>query len=311
LLRTRLILGTIFVAVLVGLCWLDYHAARPGVYLLPLAAVLSILSASELLGLFGRRKLEPLAWGVYVGTLLTVLGAGTEVLFPSFTAQSTREWWSWGQIVIAMAMGCLFVLAGELYRHDPGKATNKFALCCFAILYAGGLMSLVVRLRLLSGERWGDNGHWGMLVLLSLVATVKMSDIGQYTIGKLFGRQKLAPVISPGKTWEGAAGGIAFAVVAAVLVFVLGPRYIVGGAHDTLGFVSSSGGLIAIVLFAVLVAAAGILGDLAESVLKRDAGVKDSSDWLPGFGGVLDLLDSLLGAAPVAYVFWVLGIVGP
>jgi phosphatidate cytidylyltransferase len=68
---------------------------------------------------------------------------------------------------------------------------------------------------------------------------------------------------------------------------------------------------LSIALFAVAVAVAGIIGDLAESLLKRDAGVKDSSTWMPGFGGILDLLDSLLVAAPVAYAFWALGIVVP
>jgi phosphatidate cytidylyltransferase len=76
-------------------------------------------------------------------------------------------------------------------------------------------------------------------------------------------------------------------------------------------FLDSARGPISITIFAVAVAAAGMIGDLAESMLKRDAAVKDSSTWMPGFGGVLDLLDSLLGAAPVAYLFWALRIVGP
>jgi phosphatidate cytidylyltransferase len=92
--------------------------------------------------------------------------------------------------------------------------------------------------------------------------------------------------------------------VAAWIVFQWGTGWIVGSSSATTG-------PIRIVLFAVAVAAAGMIGDLAESMLKRDAGVKDSSEWMPGFGGVLDLLDSLLVAAPVAYVFWVLRWVGP
>ena len=69
-------------------------------------------------------------------------------------------------------------------------------------------MGFMVQLRLLSGPPWGSDGRWGMLALVSLIATVKMSDTGQYTVGRLFGRHKLAPAVSPGKTWEGAVGGI-------------------------------------------------------------------------------------------------------
>jgi phosphatidate cytidylyltransferase len=73
----------------------------------------------------------------------------------------------------------------------------------------------------------------------------------------------------------------------------------------------ASGSLVRTILYAVALASAGIVGDLTESLLKRDAGVKDSSSWVPGFGGVLDLLDSLLWAAPVAYLYWALRLVGP
>jgi phosphatidate cytidylyltransferase len=135
-----------------------------------------------------------------------------------------------------------------------------------------------------------------------------MSDTGQYTFGRLFGRHKLAPTVSPGKTWEGAAGGLLVAVVTALLIFGWGSRS-VAGTTAVPGTAPTD--ILSVVIFAIAVAAAGIVGDLAESLLKRDAGVKDSSDWLPGFGGVLDLLDSLLVAAPVAYLFWALRMVGP
>jgi phosphatidate cytidylyltransferase len=137
-----------------------------------------------------------------------------------------------------------------------------------------------------------------------------MSDTGQYAAGRAFGRHKLLPLVSPGKTWEGVAGGFVFAIAAAWLVFGWGARFIVTTPNSFMKAIEATGGPIAITLFAVTVAAAGIIGDLAESMLKRDAGVKDSSTWLPGFGGVLDLLDSLLAAAPVAYAFWAFGIVG-
>ena len=143
-----------------------------------------------------------------------------------------------------------------------------------------------------------------MVALVSLIAVVKMGDIGAYTVGRLIGRHKMAPSISPGKTWEGLAGGLLFSCF---------------GSYLTLGVFAPKLGLetanampwIGWIAYGVAVGAAGVLGDLAESLLKRDARRKDSSDWLPGFGGVLDILDSILGAAPVAYLFWVLGVVGP
>ena len=198
-----------------------------------------------------------------------------------------------------------------MVQSSDGTATTNLALSILAIAYAGGLMGFMVQLRLLDGPRLGNDGRWGMVALISLIATVKMSDIGQYTVGRLFGRRKLAPAVSPGKTWEGAFGGALFAIVAAWLVFywAAGLPAASGTAGTTVS--NSASKVLSTVAFAVAVAVSGIIGDLTESMFKRDAGVKDSSTWMPGFGGVLDLLDSLLGAAPVAYLFWVVGVVGP
>lgn len=301
MLRWRIILSTVFIAALVGLCWLDQQAARPGVYLWPLAIVVSLLVAGELLAMFRCREHRPLAWTVYVGTLLTVLAAGLPAFWTADAASQTVGQLGW--VAIGLAAGWLLCTAGEIIRFEaPGQVTMNLALASLAILYAGGLMGFVIGLRLL-----GD-GRWGMLALVSLIATVKMSDIGQYTVGRLVGKHKLAPWISPGKTWEGAGGGILFAAVAAWAVFRWGGELVVGPAGES---PSGDNSVLSVLWFATVVAVAGMVGDLTASLLKRDAGVKDSSTWMPGFGGVVDVLDSLLVAAPVVYVFWTLGLVGP
>jgi phosphatidate cytidylyltransferase len=299
----RLGLGVLFIAVFVGLCWLEYYASRPGAYFLPLAVALSVLGTGELLAILRNRGHEPVPWVVYSGVIVTLLmSAGMPVLLPSTVPDDLVGRLGW--MAIGLAVSLLLAVIGELRRFESsGQATVNLALSMFAVLYIGGLMGFLVQLRLLSAGPWGMDGRWGMIALVSVIATVKMSDIGQYTIGRLIGRRKLAPAVSPGKTWEGVIGGIVFAIVASWIVlhwWVPMPD-----GRDT------GASLLMTALFAVAVAIAGIIGDLAESMLKRDAGVKDSSTWMPGFGGVLDLLDSLMGAGPVAYLFWVTRSVGP
>jgi len=186
-----------------------------------------------------------------------------------------------------------FVVEMRRYRA-PGGATVNIAAALLSCTYVGLLTSLLAHIRLIAGN------VEGIFALVSLLVVVKLSDTGAYTVGRLVGRHKLAPTLSPGKTIEGAVGGFAFAVVGSWLFFyALVPALIGGDARGPAWW--------ACLLYAVTLTAAGMVGDLAESLLKRDLGCKDSSRWLPGLGGVLDVMDSILAAAPVGYLWWASG----
>lgn len=172
-------------------------------------------------------------------------------------------------------------LLAAVWRADvtPGPGLPAWLVLPAATLYIGwlGQHLLLVR-RLAQGERWL------LLLLLGTFAT----DTGAYAIGRLFGRRKLAPHVSPAKTVEGAAGGLAFAVVAVVALAAL---------------LALPGRPILIVLLGVVVAVAAELGDLCESAVKRRLGVKDMGRIFPGHGGVLDRLDSVLFVGVVLYYY--------
>jgi phosphatidate cytidylyltransferase len=285
MLRWRLLLGPFLIAAVAGLCWLDQRAATPGTWLVPLALLLGVLASQETLWLFAARQLRPAAWVVYVGNVLIVASNGGLVLWPD------APWGALGWPLLALGLAILLAFIAEMHRYQaPGASTERLALAILSLAYVGVLLSFVCQLRLL-----GAGGRIGLAALASLVIVVKTGDVGAYTVGRLIGRHKLAPILSPGKTIEGAIGAVVFAILGAwFAIDWLTPR-IAGVAAGPVG-----GWL----LFGVLVGLAGLLGDLAESLLKRDLGRKDSSGWLPGFGGVLDLLDSILFAAPVAYACW-------
>ena len=210
-----------------------------------------------------------------------------------------------GWTLLVFLAATLLLVVAEMVRYEkPGGAAGGLAAGVFTLVYVGLLLSFAIQLRM----------QWGVGALLSLLLVVKMSDIGAYTVGRLIGRHKMSPHISPGKTLEGAAGALVFGVAAAWAAFAwIMPA--LGGSPGRFALGQTPGpnrpGCIwGWLVFGVAVAIAGMLGDLAESLLKRSAGVKDSSTWLPGFGGALDLLDSVLMAAPVAWIFWYAGWVG-
>ncbi|MFI4874621.1 MAG: phosphatidate cytidylyltransferase [Blastopirellula sp. JB062] len=302
MLRWRLIGAAAIIIPVVLLCWLDYswNFDRPGVWLLPLALLIAVAASEEVLALLRAKQLRPAGWACHVGTLLVMGGAGLSIFWPFDSAPVPGE--PSERILFAFAAGMVLSMISEMRRYEkPGWAIVHVGLTIFTIAYIGGLMSFIVRLRLVHNDL-PDGNAWGMIALLSMIVVTKTSDAGAYFTGRFLGKTKLAPNLSPGKTVEGALGGLAASVLGAWIVFAaVAPQLTT----------SEPPAFWRLCLYAVCVAIAGMIGDLAESLFKRDMESKDSSTWLVGLGGVLDVLDSMLVAAPVALFFWEIGLIGP
>ena len=181
------------------------------------------------------------------------------------------------ELVLLAALVWVGVLA--VVRGQPGpEVLRDAAAAIFPLIYIGVPLGALGGVRVIGGRD----------ATLLLIATVVVSDSAQYYTGRAFGRRRLAPAISPSKTVEGALGGLLFGTLA----MTLGGFWVFRGVNLWL-----------LVGTSVAVVALGMAGDLFESLLKRSAGVKDSSDLIPGHGGVLDRIDSWLFAAPVFYLF--------
>jgi len=299
LLRWRLLSAAVIITVLLVLLYLDFHypLGASGIWLLPLGLLASWMMVYELLDLWRDRLDRPVAWPVLVGAPLTVLAAGVPLLWPLRGMEYPRDCpigiLGWPVLASVLAVNVAFVAEMVRYRQ-PGRSTASIGLSVLTIVYAGLLPSFLVNLRL-----FGDHRR-GMAALLSVIVIVKLSDTGAYFVGRQFGRHKLAPTLSPGKTVEGAIGAIFAACLTAWLCYV----YLV---PQIIGPLEAAGAWWAWLLLGLLCAGMGMIGDLAESLLKRDAQRKDSSSWLPGLGGVLDILDSVVFAAAPAYFFFATG----
>jgi phosphatidate cytidylyltransferase len=183
----------------------------------------------------------------------------------------------------------LFVL-GLCVRQFVSRSNTAGILAIsttlFGLMYVPWLLNFVQKINFYPGI--GDNGKF---YVLYFILVTKFSDSGAYAVGSLIGRHKMIPRISPGKTWEGFGGAIVVSTVASWLfAHLLGHR--MPGMNT----------LHAIVL-GVILSASAVVGDLIESLFKREAGVKDSGKLFPGIGGILDLLDSLLFNAPIMYLY--------
>ncbi len=288
-LSQRLIFGPIMIAALVGLMWLDEVAGRvlvkvDGLVALPKGGVLllaalavALLVARELAYIFQAAGVRASARSMWAAGALGLIGSWIAPALNGHGAAAMNT-----AIALALVGGAIWHI-----RHKQLEgAAGAIASTLFGFVYLGVLFGFLLALR----------QHQPAWVILGILVVTKSSDIGAYFTGRAIGRHHLIPWLSPKKTWEGLAGGMALAAILGAVATVLGRATLPEETFRLTPLVGFLAGGVAGIL--------GQAGDLLASTLKRDAHQKDSGSTIPGFGGVLDVVDSLLLVAPGAY--WLL-----
>lgn len=246
--------------------------------------VFAAIGADETFRLAGARGVRPLrGLGIAGATALPLLAVAAPSLH-TFGA------WTLG----AVAALLLLTLVGVTFWRGPeGHPLAAASATLFGVCYVGLPLAVVVLLHRMPGVfGWTDGSRWAAVAMVALPLTATwVGDATAFFAGTAWGRRRLAPSISPKKSWEGAMAGVSGAAIGAVLWFLV-VRGVLPGAPVGIASAAAIGALLGV---------AAILGDLVESVLKRDAGVKDSGTLLPGHGGVLDRIDALVFSLPVAF----------
>ena len=289
MLAWRLVLGPVLIVALVGLFTLDAHLGETAPILWGLALLLGLRSLWEMRELF-RARFSP----------------NLPLLSICATAIVCANWW-WileppsggggamarlGPALLAYALSVTAVLTNGLARYSgPGKNLENLGIEVLMLSYVAVFVSLTVQLR------WVSAAPLHYVPLASLVVAVKCGDTCAFFAGRAFGKRKLSPLISPGKTRAGAVGALCGAAAGSWLWLHFGIRLLTSAQPGPWYWAA---------LYGLVLGLAGMLGDLAESLFKRDVGQKDSAPLLPGFGGLLDLLDSVLFTGPVAYLLWLI-----
>ncbi len=199
----------------------------------------------------------------------------------------------------ALTVTLLTLMILQLTKQEIRQAIASVSETFFGVIYVGWLLSYAVSVRFISTDLEHRFGHAydpqiGFFYFVFCLVAVVGSDAGAYFVGRRYGRRKLAPLISPNKSVEGALGGLAAGGLLAVARKLVFTWFVPGDLAQDLGFGAA-------LIFGVALASFGVLGDLIESVLKRDAAIKDAGTHLPGVGGVLDRIDSALLGIPVMY----------
>lgn len=220
-------------------------------------------------------------WGIFAGLLLIV---ATFLFFTQRLGKDTTP----GRVNdFETSLLILFVL-GLCIRQFLAKQTPTGVIAIsttlFGLMYVAWLLNFIQKINFFPGV----DGHF---YVLYFILVTKFSDCGAYAVGSLIGKHKMIPRISPGKTWEGFGGAILVSTIASVVFLKLGGSHLYGMTMKHA------------IILGVILSAAAVVGDLIESLFKREAGLKDSGHLFPGIGGILDLLDSLLFNAPLMYLY--------
>lgn len=243
---------------------------------------LAVTGLMEFYGLVEKGNLVCFkGWGLLGGVLLIV---GTFLNLTGFIGRSgsparVNDFETSFLILFVLGL-CL----RQFFSRSNTAGILAISTTLFGLMYVPWLLNFIQKINFFLGV----DGHY---YLLYFVVITKFSDTGAYLVGSLIGRHKMIPRISPGKTWEGFGGALAVSVLAS-LVFV----YYLGEHMAGMNWRHA-------VILGLLLGLAAVVGDLIESIFKREAGVKDSGRFFPGIGGILDLLDSLLFNAPIMYLY--------
>lgn len=289
MLGRRLLVSAVLIPGVVAVAWVDAMLGPRAPLLFVAALLIGLRAVRELSDLLGEYRPSQTL------TMACVVGLITAHWLPHFVRPERAA-----EVSIVDALGpcalaytgCLLAILSRrvIVYTEPGGHLATLGAEALAVGYAGMLVCVTAQLR------WVEGGELGYLAIGSLVIATKAGDAAAYTFGRLFGRSKLAPKLSPAKTKVGAVWAVVIAAVA------------------TAGWIAWAGPLIApsgeiapfwlLLVYGAVVGLAGIAGDLCESLLKRSAGRKDAADLVPGMGGLLDVVDSPLYAGPVALFCW-------
>jgi phosphatidate cytidylyltransferase len=244
--------------------------------------LLALAGLVEFYGILEKRDLVCFKWWGVAGGMLLMVGTFlnlTGKLGTSGPPSRVNDFETTFLILFVLGL-CL----RQFFSKSNTAGILAISTTLFGLMYVPWLLNFIQKINFFPGV----DGHY---YLLYFVLITKFSDTGAYAVGSLFGKHKMIPRISPGKTWEGFAGAILVSMLASIIF----TRF-AGDKMPGMNFIH------AIILGAIL-AVCAVVGDLIESLFKREAGVKDSGKFFPGIGGILDLLDSLLFNAPIMYLY--------